>query len=133
LKRFFMKKLSSWRTPVVGVAIALVVAGIQYKSTGSAAEAIAVLAIVGGYALGLVALRSRSETAGVLSGVVVDERYELIHQRALAFSAQVMAVVLVGAFVAMEVIGNDAAPYAWPAGVLGASYLAAMFWYRWRS
>jgi uncharacterized membrane protein len=128
-----MKNRSSWRTPVVGVAIALVVAGIQYKSTGSAAEAIAVLAIVGGYALGLVALRSRRETAGVLSGVVVDERYELIHQRALAFSAQVMAVVLVGAFVATEVIGNDAAPYAWPAGVLGASYLAAMFWYRWRS
>jgi hypothetical protein len=109
-----------------------VIAVIEVRRYDSAFDGIVVMAIIGGYVLALTVLRSRSDTAGVLAGDVVDERWQLIHQRALALTAQLIAVVLVAAFVITDATGGNAAPYSWPAAVVGATYLGGVLWYRWR-
>jgi xanthine/uracil permease len=113
----------SWTTLLVGLVVAAVIAVIEVRRYDSAFDGIVVMAIIGGYVLALTVLRSRS---------VVDERWQLIHQRALALTAQLIAVVLVAAFVITDATGGNAAPYSWPAAVVGATYLGGVLWYRWR-
>jgi uncharacterized membrane protein len=120
----------SWGTPLVGLVAGTGAAVILAQRSGSPLVGLIVFAIIGGYVLALVLFRARSDTASVLSGEVVDERWELIHQRALSLTAQVMAAALVGAFLFTELSGGDATPYMWSASLVGATYLGAMFWYR---
>jgi hypothetical protein len=127
------KRLHKWATPLVGIALGLVLAVVELVRTSSAALAVAVLAIMAAYSLVLVLLRARSETVSLLSGLAVDERWESINRRALASTAEVMAIVLVGAFIGVEATGGDATPYSWTAAVLGVSYVVGITWYRWRS
>ncbi len=128
-----MKNRNRWITPVFGVVLALAIAAVEYHRTGSAAEGALAFAIVAGYAVFVLVLQSRSETASLLAGLPVDERWMSINHRALAAAAQVMAVFLSAAFIGTEFAGGDAMPYAWSALVLVVAYLTATLWYRWRS
>jgi hypothetical protein len=125
--------ISRWRTPLVGFGIAIILAAVELARRTPSPASIAIVAVVGGYSLALVRLRTRSETASLLTGAPVDERWELINQRALAAVAEVMAAVLVSAYIVAMAVGIDPVPYFWTTTVLGLAYLFAIAWFRWRS
>jgi hypothetical protein len=77
-------------------------------------------------------LQSRSDMASLLSGLPRDERWESINLRALSLAGQLIAVVLVGAFLVTQ-FGGDSTPYAWVGAVFGVGYLGGLLWYRSRS
>ena len=128
-----MTNRDNWATPITGVLLAVMIGAVEYQRTGSAVEGLVAFLIVAGYALLVLVLQSRSETASLLAGRPVDERWSSINDRALARAANVMAVFLAAAFVVVEVTGGDAMPYAWSALVLVVAYVTATLWYRWRS
>jgi hypothetical protein len=126
-------RIARWLTPLLGLVLAVLFAGVELARGASPAEAAVVALIIAGYAIGLVVLRRRSDTAGLLAGAAVDERWESINLKAQAGAAQVIAFVLIAAFVVAGLTGSDPWPYAWPAALLGAVYIAGILWYRWRS
>jgi hypothetical protein len=126
-------RIEKWVTPAFGLVLAAVMALVELRRSGSALQAVAIFAIVGGYAAVVFVLRTRSETFGLLAGVPVDERWRSINQRALATTAQLMALVLVASFLGVEATGGDGMPYAWTACVLALGYLGSILWFRWRT
>ena len=126
-------RMTSWFVPIVGLVIGILMAIALLGRGGSPAQVAISFAIVAGYALGLRFLQTRSDVAGVLSGLPPDERWASINLRALSLSAQLLAVALVIAFLATEFSGGDATAYAWTGALFGASYLGGLAWYRGRS
>ncbi len=124
---------SRWLVPAVGFVLGLLIAAAILGRHASLLQALVAFAFVAGYALLLLALQSRSDVAAVLSGLPADERWESINLRALALAAQVLAVVLVGAFLATSFAKGDPIPYAWIGAVFAIAYLGGIFWYRSRS
>jgi hypothetical protein len=126
-------RLSKWFVPLVGLVLGLLIAAAELGRNATPVQGAISFAIVAGYALALRALQSRSDVASVLSGLPRDERWESINLRALSLAAQVIAVVLVGAFLVTQFGGGDSTPYAWVGAVFGAAYLGGLAWYRSRS
>ena len=125
--------LGKWFVPIVGLVVAILIAASMLGSHASPAEAALSFAIVAGYAIVLRVLQSRSDVAGLLSGLPRDERWESINLRALSLAASVLAVVLVGAFLVAQFANADPTPYAWLGAVFGVAYLGGIVWYRQRS
>ena len=111
---------------VIGVLMALALLGRQ-ASLGQAAIAFAIMAA---YSVCLFLLQSRSDVASLLSGLPRDERWASINLRALSLAGQVLAVVLVAAFLVVQFSGGDATAYAWLGAVFGVAYLGGLAWYR---
>ena len=126
-------RLSRWTVPAVGFILGLLMAAAMLGRQASLAQAAVSFLIVAGYALALRALQSRSDLASLLSGLPRDERWESINLRALSLAGQLIAVVLVGAFLVTQFGGGDAMPYAWVGAVFGVGYLGGLVWYRARS
>ena len=114
---------------VIGVLMAVALLG---RHASVAQEAIA-FAIMAGYSVCLLLLQSRSDMASLLSGLPRDERWASINLQALSLAGQVIAVMLVGAFLVVQLGGGDATPYAWLGAVFGLAYLGGLAWYRIRS
>ena len=125
--------MTQWVMPIFGVGLAVLIAAAELARHASPIEALVAFVIVAGYALAVGVLQSRSDVASVLSGLPGDERWASINMRALAVAAQVVAVVLVIAFVVVQFGGGDATPYALLGAVFGVSYLGALAWIRSRS
>ena len=125
--------MSKWMVPVVGIVLGLLIAAAELGRGASPAQAAVAFVIVAGYAIALRVLQSRSDLASVLSGLPRDERWESINQRALSLAAQLVAVVLVSAFLVTQFSGLDSTPYAWVGAVFAAAYLGGLVWYRSRS
>jgi hypothetical protein len=126
-------RMSSWLVPIVGTVIGLLLAvALLGRSAGPVQVALS-FAIVVGYALGVHALRTRSDLASVLSGTPPDERWSAINLQALSVAAQILALALVIAYLATTFGGGDATAYAWTGALFGASYLGGLAWYRRRS
>jgi hypothetical protein len=51
----------------------------------------------------------------------------------LSLAGQLIAVVLVGAFLVTQFGGGDSTPYAWVGAVFAVGYLGGLLWYRNRS
>ena len=85
------------------------------------------------YWVALRLLQSRSDLANVLSGLPPDERWSSINTRALSLAGQLIAVVLVGAFLVTQFGGGDAMPYALVGAVFAAAYIGGLLWFRIRS
>ncbi len=128
-----MTTLSRWFVPAVGFVLGILIAAAELGRNGSPWQAALAFAIVAGYALALRALQTRSDMASLLSGLPRDERWTSINLRALSLAAQVMAVVLVGAFLVTQFSGGDADTYARLGAIFGVSYLGGLVWYRRRS
>ena len=128
-----MTIVSRWFVPVAGLILGVLIAAAQLSRGAGTLEAAVSFAIVAGYALALRALQSRSDMASLLSGLPNDERWASINVRALALAGEVMALVLVGAFLATEFNGGDSDTYARLGAILGVSYLGGLIWYRRRS
>ena len=125
--------MSRWTVPIVGFVLGLLIAASTLGSNASPAQAALAFAIVAAYAVVLRLLQSRSDVASLLSGLPRDERWDSINLRALSLAAQVLAIVLVGAFLVTQFGNADARPYAWLGAVLALSYLGGILWYRQRS
>jgi hypothetical protein len=123
---------SRWWLVLVGVVFGGVLGLADFIASGSPSRALTDVAIVGGYTLVLALFRSRSETASVLAGVPVDERWEAINLHALATAGLVAALVSLGGFVAAEVTAHDGSGFGILAAVIGVAYIGGVIWYRWR-
>ena len=123
---------TAWWLVLVGLVVGLVLGLADLVATGSPGRAVIDVAIVGGYTLVLAVFRSRSETASVLAGTPVDERWESINLHALATAGLIAAVVSLGGFVAAEMSGHDWSGFAIVAGAIGISYIGGVIFYRWR-
>lgn len=128
-----MTTISSWTVPIVGFVLGILIALSLLGRDATPAQAAIAFAISAGYALVLRALQSRSDVASLLSGMPRDERWNWINLRALSFSAQVLAVAIVGAFLVAQFGEADATPYAWLGALFGVTYLGGIVWYRQRS
>jgi hypothetical protein len=128
-----MNRRPRWLVPLVGLVLGLVIAAADYARYGSLAGAALAFAVMVAYVLAVLVLQARSETASLLAGLPVDERWESINQRALASTAKVVAVVVLAAFIVAQITGGDAMAYAWLAAVVGLVYLGSIVWFRWRS
>jgi hypothetical protein len=126
-------QLTRWFVPAVGFVLGILIAAAQLGRDASPLQAAVAFAVVAGYALALRALQSRSDMASVLSGLPSDERWVSINLRALSFAAQVIAVVLVVAYLVTEFSNGDATTYALLGAVFGVAYLVGLVWYRARS
>jgi heme/copper-type cytochrome/quinol oxidase subunit 3 len=87
--------------------------------------------------VGMQTLLHRSETASLLLGRPVDERWESINTRAFALAAKVTLLVLWAALMAMAVMEADGArldstPFLLIGATLLGAYLGGVIWYRWR-
>ena len=125
--------MTRWVVPAVGFVLGLLIAAAALGREASLAQAAMAFACVAGYGVLLLVLRSRSDVASVLSGLPRDERWESINLRALSLAAQVLAVILVGAFLVTSFGGGDPLPYAWVGAVFALAYLGGILWYRARS
>jgi hypothetical protein len=125
--------MSRWFVPAVGFVLGLLIAAAELGRDASPFQAVVAFVIVAGYALALRALQSRSDMASLLSGLPRDERWTSINVRALSLAAQVMAIVLVGAFLVTQFNGGDADTYARLGAIFAVAYLGGLVWYRWRS
>jgi cobalamin synthase len=125
--------MSRWFVPAVGFVLGLLIAAAEMGRNASPGQAALAFAIVAGYAIALRMLQSRSDMASLLSGMPRDERWASINLRALSLAAQLIAVVLVGAFLVTQFGGGDSTPYAWLGAVFALGYLGGLMWYRSRS
>jgi len=125
--------MSRWFVPIVGFVLGILIAAAELGRDASPALAAVSFAIVAAYAVALRLLQSRSDMASLLSGLPRDERWASINLRALSLAAQLVAVVLVVAFLAARFGGGDATPYAWVGAVFAVAYLGGLVWYRSRS
>jgi uncharacterized membrane protein len=125
--------VSKWVVPAVGFVLGLLFAFALLGRNASLGQAAVAFVIVAGYAIALRVLQSRSDMASLLSGLPRDERWESINLRALSLAGQLIAVVLVGAFLVTQFGGGDSTPYAWVGAVFGIGYLGGLVWYRSRS
>jgi uncharacterized membrane protein len=128
-----MTRMNRWLVPAVGFVIGLLMAAAALGRNATPLQAFIAFAICAAYALGLRLRQSRSETASLLSGLPVDERWSSINERALAAAAQIIAVAMVGTFIVVEFSGGDAMPYAYMTAVFAVAYLGFILWFRWRS
>jgi hypothetical protein len=128
-----MTTLGKWFVPAVGLLLGLLIAAAELGRNASLWQAVVAFAIVAGYVLTLRALQSRSDMASLLSGLPRDERWTSINLRALSLAAQVLAVVLVGAFLVAQFSGGDADTYARLGAIFAVAYLGGLIWYRSRS
>ncbi len=128
-----MTTLARWFVPAVGLVLGVLIAAAELGRNASPLQAVVAFLIIAGYALALRALQSRSDMASLLSGLPRDERWTSINLRALSLAAQVMAVVLVGAFLVTQFSGGDADTYARLGAVFAVAYLGGLIWYRARS
>lgn len=124
---------SKWFVPAVGIVVGLLIAASELGRNASPWEAALAFAIVAGYVIVLRVLQSRSDMASLLSGLPRDERWESINLRALSLAAEVIALVLVGAFLVTQFSGGDPTPYAQLGAVFALAYLSGLVWYRSRS
>ena len=122
-----------WVGPVVAVALGLVGAAAALAHQASFAEAAIIFAAVTAYPILVLASGWRIDVGRALSGRPRDERWELIHMRALSLAGQALAVLLAGAFLVTSIGGGDSTPYAWLGAGFAATYLGAIAWYRARS
>ena len=123
-------QLSRWLVPAVGFVIGILMAAAMLGHQASVGQAALAFAIVAAYALALRFLQSRSDLASLLSGLPRDERWESINLRALSAAAQLIAVLLVAAFLVTQFAGLDSTPYAWLGAAFAVTYLGSLVWYQ---
>ena len=123
-------RISRWAVPALALVIGVLIVAAGIDRHASPVQYVVGFAVVVGYAIGLRLLQSRSDMASLLSGLPRDERWESINQRALSLGAEVIAIVLVGAFLVAQFAGFDATPYEALGVIFAATYLGGLAWYQ---
>jgi len=123
------------RSPVlvVGIVIGLIIGAAELAGGGPIWRAAISTAIPIGYALLVTLLARHSETASVLAGRPVDERWELMNQEAAAWALGLSAIVILAAFILTDATHGDWMPYALMGAVMAAAYAGSLAVMRFRS
>jgi hypothetical protein len=116
------------RSPVlvVGVLVGIVIGAAELIGGGPVWSAGLSAAIPIGYALVVTVLSRRSETASVLAGRPVDERWEFMNQEAAAWALGLSAIVILAGFVVADASGGDWMPYALIGAAMAAAYAGSL-------
>ena len=116
------------RSPVLGIGlvIGLVLGATEVASGGSAARVLAAGGIPIAYAVLVTHLGRRSETASVLAGRPVDERWEHFNLEASAWALGASAIFVIAAFVVVQASGGDYLPYAFTGAVMALAYVGSL-------
>jgi hypothetical protein len=125
--RFFGR---GWGLVLVGLSIGGMLGGADFVASGSLGRSLIDVAIVAGYTVALAVFRARSETASVLAGSPVDERWEAINLRAMALAGQIAGLAALAGFILAEASGHDWSGFAIVAGAVGLGYVGGVIWYR---
>jgi hypothetical protein len=123
---------SRWWLVLVGVAVGGTLGVADLLGSGSWGRALTDVAIVAGYTTVLAIFRTRSETASVLAGIPVDERWQAINLHALAAAGMIAAFMALGGFAVAVATGHDWSGFAIVAGTVGIAYIGGVIWYRTR-
>jgi len=122
---------SKWAVPVL-----CLIFGVAYLAAfwigGNPVAGVGPFAIMVGYGL-LLLLGGRSEIVRTLRAQPSDEMWKSFDVRASLFSFFVLIAVLIGTGLYEIARGQDAQPYALLCLAGGASYVAALIWFRLRS
>lgn len=120
-----------WTVPVL-----CLIFGVAYLAVfwigGNPVAGVGPFAIMVGYGL-LLLVGGRSEVVRTLRGQPSDEMWRSFDVRASLFSFFVLVAVLIGMVLYEIARGQDAQPYVLLCLVGGASYIAALIWFRLRS
>jgi hypothetical protein len=111
---------------VVGVLVGIAIGAAEVMGGGPGWRAGLSTAIPIGYALIVTVLSRRSETAGVLAGRPVDERWELMNQEAAAWALGLSAIVILAGFIVADASGGDQIPYALIGGAMAVAYAGSL-------
>jgi len=115
-------------SPVLLVAIVVgIIMGAAELIGGGKAWSAAVTAIVPiGYGVLVTVLARRSDSASVLAGRPVDERWEHIGAEASTWAFGASAIVVLAALVVVMARNGDFLPYAFIGAAMAVAYLAAL-------
>ena len=105
---------------------------VAFWIAGNPGAGLGPFAVMVGYGV-LLLVGGRSEIVRVLRGQAPDERYRMFDLRASAITGTVTLSILIGGFFYELARGNDGNPYGLILGIAGVTYLASLFWLRWRS
>ena len=119
-------------TGLVGLAAGGTLIAVEVWQGAPIHRAAGGFAILLAFVAALLLFQTRSETVSTLAGDPVDERWRLIHEKALAGAANTTAVAALVAFGVAEAAGLDNWQFALIAILLSLSYLAGVIWYRGR-
>lgn len=119
-----------WNVLVTAVVLGGAVAAAENAAGLTIVQSLVSWGIVVAYALFVTLLQGRSETMSALSGRPVDERWELIHQRALALTAEVGTGVAILGYIVAEFRHAESGPFGFVAATMGFTYLAGIAIFR---
>ena len=116
------------RSPVlvVGLVIGLVIGASEVAAGGSPVRILLGGGIPIAYAVLVSVVARRSETASVLAGRPVDERWMQMNLTASTWALGVSALVVLAAFVVVQASRGDYLPYAFVAAVMALSYFGSL-------
>lgn len=121
---------SKWFMPAFCLVLGVVLL-IASALGGHVGDGLVSLAILGGFGVVLLLVRSRSET---IRGLTTDrdERFVQIDLKATAATGLVLILTVIGAWLAQTAEGHNGHPYDWLAAIGGLAYLLAVVLFRWR-
>ena len=116
------------RSPVfiTSLVIGLVMTVAEAVAGGSLGRIVLAGGIPIAYGLLVTLLGRRSETASVLAGRPVDERWQHINLEASTWALGVSAIVVLAAFVMAQATGGEWLPYAFIGAVMALAYVGSL-------
>jgi hypothetical protein len=122
-----------WQVLIASVAIGAALAIAEARGGASADRVASAFVIVVAFGAVVAGLQRRSETAGVLAGNPVDERWQLVNDRATSLTALMGTAVSLGGFVVAELARVESWQFGLTAAAMGGAYIGGVFWYRSRT
>jgi hypothetical protein len=117
-------------TSLAGLIVGGVLIAIEVRQGAEPGKAIVGLGFLVAFMAVLLIFQTRSETMSTLAGDPVDERWRLIHERALVGAANVSTMFALAAYGIAELAGIENWQFALMIIVLSLTYLAGVVWYR---
>ena len=115
-------------TPVLSLVFGVLFLAI-FAIHGDWTSAITSFVIMAVYAGILLTLRRRSEAVRLLGGDVPDERGQANSMKALAFTGQVLILVIVAMFIWELANGRNGNPWTSLGAIAGVSFVGSTVWY----
>ena len=130
--RLSSRRLRALATGLTGLTIGVVLIAIEISRGAPVERAIGGFAILLVFMAVLLIFQTRSETVSAVAGDPVDERWRIIHEKALGGAANITAVAALAGFGICEIMGRENWQFALMAIVVSLSYIVGLVWHRGR-